>query len=53
MIPMLYDVPRYAKLGDGEARWMLETQLVRDRNRIADALGDCTGLIDDTLAKLA
>ena len=53
MIPSLFDVPRYAKLGDGEARWMLETQLVRDRNRIADALDDCRRLIDDTLAKLA
>ena len=49
----LYDVPRYAKLADGEARWMLETQLVRDRNRIADVLDDCRGLIDDTLARLA
>ena len=53
MIPTLYDVPRYAKLGDGEERWMLETQLVRDRNRIADALDDCRRLIDDTLARLA
>jgi len=32
---------------------MLETQLVRDRNRIADAMGDCRRLGDDTLAKLA
>ena len=53
MIPSLFDVPRYAKLGDGEARWMLETQLVRDRNRIADVLDDCRGLIDDTLARLS
>ena len=53
MIPTLYDVPRYAKLKDGEARWMLETQLVRDRNRIADALEDCRRRIDDTLARLA
>jgi hypothetical protein len=53
MIPSLFDVPRYAKLKDGEDRWMLETQLVRDRNRIADALDDCRRLIDDTLARLA
>ena len=52
MIPTLYDVPRYAKLKDGDARWMLETQLVRDRNRLADALGDCSRLIDDTLRQL-
>jgi hypothetical protein len=32
---------------------MLETQLVRDRNRIADALGDCSALIEATLRELA
>jgi hypothetical protein len=53
MIPTLYDVPRYAKLGDGEERWMLETQLVRDRNRIADGLSDCSALIEATLRELA
>jgi hypothetical protein len=52
MIPSLYDVPRYAKLKDGEERWMLETQLVRDRNRIADVLDDCRCQIDDTLRQL-
>jgi hypothetical protein len=52
MIPSLFDVPRYAKLADGEERWMLETQLVRDRNRIADTLDDCRRLIDDTLRRL-
>ena len=52
MIPSLYEVPRYAKLADGEARWMLGTQLVRDRNRIADALGDCSRLIAETLRQL-
>src|SRR5215510_4320126 len=49
MIPTLYDVPRYARLGEGEERWMLETQLVRHRNRVADALSDAKRLIDDTL----
>jgi Peptidase family M28 len=52
MIPALYDVPRFAKLPDGEQRWMLETQLVRERNRVADALDDCRRLIDATLATL-
>jgi hypothetical protein len=52
MIPSLYEVPRFAKLADGQERWMLETQLVRDRNRIADALGDCSRLIGDTLRQL-
>jgi hypothetical protein len=53
MIPSLFDVSRYAKLKEGEERWMLETQLVRDRNRVADALSDCRRLIDDTLALMA
>ena len=52
MLPCLFDVPQLADLPDGEQRWMLETQLVRQRNRVADALGDATALIDDTLAHL-
>lgn len=52
MIPSLFDVPRYAKMPDGEERWMLETGLVRARNRVCDALDDCCILINDTLAKL-
>jgi Peptidase family M28 len=52
MIPSLYDATRLAKMPDGEERWMLETQLVRARNQLADALDDCGLLIDDTLAKL-
>jgi len=31
---------------------MLETQLVRDRNRIADVLDDCRTLVHATLAQL-
>ena len=31
---------------------MLETKLVRQRNRVADALGDARRLIDETLARL-
>lgn len=52
MIPCLYDVPRVAALPEAEERWMLETKLVRQRNRVADALGDARGLIDDTLRRL-
>jgi hypothetical protein len=52
MLPCLFDVPQLADLPDGEARWMLETQLVRQRNRVADALADAAALIDDTLAHL-
>lgn len=51
MIPSLYDVPRLPKL-EGEARWVLETKLVRERNRVADALDDARTLIDDTLRRL-
>jgi hypothetical protein len=52
MIPSLFDVPRHAAMADGEERWMLETALVRARNRVCDALGDCCTLINDTLTKL-
>src|SRR6202007_946982 len=52
MIPSVFDVRRYASLPEGEERWMLETALVRGRNRVCDALSDCRSLIDDTLAKL-
>ena len=53
MIPSLYDVPRLAALpADSEARWMLETQLVRDRNRVADTLDDARRLVETTLRLL-
>jgi len=52
MIPCLYEVPRLDGMPDDEQRWMLETHLVRQRNRVADALGDATALIDETLAHL-
>jgi hypothetical protein len=53
MIPCLYEVPRLAQLpADSEERWMLETQLVRERNRVADALSDARTLIDETLRQL-
>ncbi len=52
MIPCLYDLTALGKLPDGEQRWMLETKMVRARNRVADALQDSAALIDDTLAQL-
>jgi hypothetical protein len=52
MIPSLHETPRLATLPEGDERWMLETKLVRMRNRIADALGDATSLVDDTLSRL-
>ena len=53
MIPALYDLPRLDGLGDGEERWMLETQLIRDRNKVADTLSDAIRVIDDTARILA
>jgi len=53
MLPCLYDAPAMAKLPEAEERWMLETKLVRQRNRVADALGDATALINETLDTLA
>jgi hypothetical protein len=52
MIPCLYDLGELSGLADGEARWMLETKLVRARNRVADALQDSSALIHDALAQL-
>ena len=52
MVPTLFDVPRLGTLADGEARWMLETGLIRARNRVADTLGDAATLIGDTLRRL-
>lgn len=52
MLPCLYDLPRMAAAGDGPDRWMLETQLVRERNRVADGIGDAMAAIEDTLATL-
>ncbi len=53
MIPCLYDVAHLAQLPvDDEERWMLETQLVRERNRVVDALSDASTVIDETLGLL-
>jgi hypothetical protein len=52
MIPSLFGVAQFAKMKDGEERWMLQTHLTRARNRVTDALGDCCRLIDETLARL-
>jgi len=52
MLPALYDLARLSKLGEGEARWMLETKAVRDRNRVADALAESIAIIEDSLSRL-
>ena len=53
MIPSLFDVPRLATLPkDSEEGWMLETHLVRQRNRVTDALADATVTIEQTVDRL-
>ncbi len=52
MLPCLYELPSLETTEDGPDRWMLETQLVRDRNRVADGVGDATAAIDDALTAL-
>jgi hypothetical protein len=53
VIPCLYDVAKLAQMPrTGPERWQLETQLVRDRNRVSDALVDARILIEGTLARL-
>lgn len=52
VIPCLYDVPRLASLPAGEERWMLETELRRNRNRVADGLRDARDVVRDTLRDL-
>ena len=50
MIPCLYDLDRMAGLEEGsEQRRLLETQLVRGRNRVADTLADARATIEQTL----
>jgi hypothetical protein len=54
MIPALFEMPELARLPDNDpVRWMKETHLMRARNKIADALADCTDLIDKTLRQLS
>jgi hypothetical protein len=53
VIPCLFDVPKLARMPpSGPERWQLETQLVRDRNRVSDALVDARLLIEGALARL-
>ncbi|HZQ60736.1 MAG TPA: hypothetical protein VFC24_05255, partial [Casimicrobiaceae bacterium] len=53
VIPCLYDVERFSKLPEGsEERCMLETHLLRQRNRVADALATACERIMHALAQL-
>jgi hypothetical protein len=53
MIPVLFDVPQLDGLPDGEARWMLETELVRARNLVADTMTDATVTFREALAQIS
>ena len=53
MLPSLFELSRYKNLSDGAERWMLETKLVRQRNRLVDVMSDCSRMISDTLADLS
>ena len=53
MIPALFDLPELGRMSeDNEESWMLRTELVRERNRVGDALADAEWLLEETLAKL-
>ena len=53
VIPSLYDIGRLGRTPPATPdRWMLETALVRERNRVTDALADAVALIADTLQSL-
>ena len=49
----LFDVAKLEELpASGEARWMLETSLIRARNRVSDGLQDARVTIEETLRTL-
>ena len=53
MIPALYDLPELGRMDEDSAEsWMLRTELVRERNRVGDALADANWLLEETIAKL-
>jgi len=53
VLPGLYDLPRLNALPpDSEERHLLATELIRQRNRLADGVRDTRDLVDRTLAAL-
>jgi hypothetical protein len=49
VLPSLYDVAQLGGMPDGEERWILETHLVRERNRVADTIKEAHSLIASAL----
>lgn len=52
LIPALYDAERVGRVEADEERWMQETQLTRNRNRVADALQETIALMEDACTAL-
>lgn len=53
MIPALFEVPKLSQLPEGnEIWWMLQTGLLRERNRVLDGLCDACAAIEETLRQL-
>ena len=54
VLPALFELPQLSSGNlDEHQRTMLEVQLVRDRNRIADTLADAVAAVEDYLARVA
>ncbi|NKB57650.1 MAG: M28 family peptidase [Alphaproteobacteria bacterium] len=53
MIPVLHDVPQLNGLPEDETRWMLETELVRARNLVADTMTDATAALRDAVVQVS
>lgn len=54
LIPSLYDVQQLGRLtAEGPEKWQLMTKLMRQRNRLADALAQAEDLTERTLADVA
>jgi hypothetical protein len=54
VLPCLFEVPRLADLPlEHEERTMLETKLIRERNRVTDTLVDARAIIQDTLRRVS
>lgn len=49
MIPVLYDIQKLQDLPDGEDLWMLQTKLVRERNKVIDGLDSATKIITSAI----
>lgn len=49
LMPALYEAERVGKVENDEERWMLETKVTRDRNRVADTLKETIEVMADAV----